>query len=716
LTDHSSGLLRSAIFDRRALQVAWERVRRNRGCAGVDGETIEHFEQQAEHYLGQLEHLLAAGTYRPMPLRQLFIPKKGGTWRTLGVPTVRDRIVQQALLNALHPVLDPQFEGCSFAYRPGRSHQAAVRQVAQWRNQGYEWVLDADIVRYFDNIQHARLFTEFAERVKPDDLIAAQTLFSLQSSIFALVEAWVSAGILTRDGILFPEKGVPQGAVLSPILANVYLDDFDEIIMAAGLKLVRYADDFVVMARSQKRVVQAEREIAHLLREMGLQLHPDKTQITNFDRGFRFLGHVFAGELVLPIKPPKPPKLPAIEQETSSRLVYAEPTFASTQMQQAMVAALKATQQPIPPPLYVVLGYQIRQWKPIAIESQEWEWKPGMTTLYLVQQGTVLRKQQGRFVIEEKTDKEKRQGKLEIPIAEVERILVFGRVQLSTVTIQTCLEQQIPVVFLSQLGDYKGHLWSAEVTDLTVEARQFQQWQNEAFQLEMARKLVWGKLMNSKQLLRRLNRKRQVGLIAEAIQKLDRHLASVETIDNLASLRGYEGISAAIYFPALGRLLINPGFSLTGRSRRPPTDPVNSLLSFGYTLLFNNVMSMILAEGMNPYLGNLHKSDRKEPHLAFDLMEEFRSPIVDSLVVMLVNKQILKPTDFTWPKAEGGVYLQDAARRVFLKQFEERISEAVTHPAIQTKVSYRRAIQLQVQQYKRCLMESVAYEPFLRAI
>ncbi|MFQ3616767.1 MAG: CRISPR-associated endonuclease Cas1 [Cyanobacteriota bacterium] len=128
------------------------------------------------------------------------------------------------------------------------------------------------------------------------------------------------------------------------------------------------------------------------------------------------------------------------------------------------------------------------------------------------------------------------------------------------------------------------------------------------------------------------------------------------------------------------------------------------------------VLSLILAEGLNPYLGNLHRSDRKEPHLAFDLMEEWRSPIVDSLVMWLINKKAIRPTDFTFPNAEGGVYLENTARRVFLKHFEDRITETVTHPTVQQPVSYRRAIQLQIQRYKKCLRDSQPYDPFIRTI
>ena len=133
-------------------------------------------------------------------------------------------------------------------------------------------------------------------------------------------------------------------------------------------------------------------------------------------------------------------------------------------------------------------------------------------------------------------------------------------------------------------------------------------------------------------------------------------------------------------------------------------------------MLYNNVLSLILAEGLNPYLGNLHRSDRKETHLAFDLMEEFRSPVVDTLVMNLVNKKTLKPTDFTWFDKDGGVYLTDMPRRIFLKAFEDRINELVSHADVQAKVSYRRAIQLQIRRYKKCLLDEFPYEAFLRAV
>lgn len=701
-----------AFLTRVNFQQAWEKVADNQGGAGVDGEMIAHFAQHADTYLDNLRRAIADGEYRPMPLRQVFIPKKDGGWRELRIPTVRDRIVQQAMLNVLYPLLEKEFEASSFAYRPGRfrseclrPHKMAAQQVSTWYRQGYEWVLDADIVEYFENVRLNRLMAEVRERVAPKDLSHGAAILE------RLIPAFLQAGVLTDAGIILPEKGLAQGSVISPILANVYLDDFDEIVAASGLKLVRYADDFIVMAKKERRILKAKQEIAELLSGIGLQLHPDKTQITNFDKGFRFLGHAFVGDLMLPEQKNEGGRGKNEEGRGKNevRLVYADPPAVVTSVQMAMLEAIKAAHKPIPPPLYVVLGYKIREKVSVAISSNEPTWVSGMSALYLVKQGTMLRKEQGRFFVK-LPDREEE----EIPIREVEQILVFGNVQISNAAISACLEAKIPVIFLTQMGGYKGHLWSAELGSLEVEAAQWQKLGDLEFQLGMARAILAGKLANSRQLLLRLNRKRRVEGVATAIERMEVDRGAMVKSGSLDVMRGHEGVAAARYFPALGQLITNSAFSLTERNRRPPKDPVNSLLSFGYTLLYNNVLSLILAEGLNPYLGNLHRSDRKETHLAFDLMEEFRSPVVDTVVMKAINQKIFKPTDFTWFDGDGGTYLIDTARRVFLREFEERISLKISHPDVQETVSYRRAIQLQVNRYRAALLDRKPYEPFLR--
>lgn len=460
--DLLSQFLSSANF-----QTAWEKVASNQGCAGVDGETIAQFAIHAEQKLETLRRAVKAGTYKPLPLRQFFIPKKKEGWRSLAVPTVRDRIVQQALLNILHPILEPQFEASSFAYRPGRSHLMAVRQVNHWHQRGYDWLLDADLVDFFGNVAHPRLLAEVSERLQTKALqkinrgnpnpLKAQV--GLAHMVSGLVSGWIGSGVMTAEGLILPEKGVPQGSVISPILSNVYLDDFDEQILETPFKLVRYADDFVLMGRNEKQLHEAKDLVSELLTDMGLQLHQNKTVVTNFKRGFRFLGHTFVGNLIVQNQKSLEKMAADLKGRHSvpERIIHADEVSKPTAMQQALFETLKASQKPIPPPLFVVLGFKVREAQPVSIDSQEFFWRLGMSTLYLVRQGTTLRKEQGRFHVKTQAEDEALKT-MEVPIQEVERVLVFGNVQLTTSAISSCLEAKIPVIFLTQWGDYKGHL------------------------------------------------------------------------------------------------------------------------------------------------------------------------------------------------------------------------------------------------------------------
>lgn len=332
-----------------------------------------------------------------------------------------------------------------------------------------------------------------------------------------------------------------------------------------------------------------------------------------------------------------------------------------------------------------------------------------MATIYLIEQGTTLAKDHQRFII-----KSYENERIEVQIREVERIVVFGNIHLTTPVINSCLENNIVILFANQSGQYKGHLWSEEAVNLNFELAQINRWSDTLFQINVSRAIILGKLFNSKQILLRLNRKRKVAEVAQAIAGISMDIKTLRTVDDIDTVRGYEGIGAARYFPAFGKLITNTAFAFCQRLRQPPSDPVNSLLSFGYTILFNNVLSLIIAEGLAPYFGNLHYGERKKPYLAFDLMEEFRSPIVDSFVLKVINNSMFRLDDFE-SSLEGGVYLTASARRTFLKHFEQRMNEEVSHPDVQHSATYRQAIQLQIRRYKRSLISEVAYEPFFRA-
>ena len=278
----------SQFIDINNFQRAWEKVAQNRGGAGVDGETISDFAGNQAVNIYQLLHTVADGSYQPSPCKQLIISRKNGTQRELKVPTIRDRIVQQALLNVLSPLMEEKFLPVSFAYRPKLSYINAVEKIADWRDMGYVWVLHADVDKFFDNIDHHRLLKQI--RLHLDD-----------PGILCLIKSWISVGLLTSEGVILPQKGIPQGAVISPLLANIYLHEFDGLVSATDLKIVRYADDFLILSRSQERIIEAKLEITNLLESMGLTVNIEKTQITSFERGFRFLGHGFLENAIFPV-------------------------------------------------------------------------------------------------------------------------------------------------------------------------------------------------------------------------------------------------------------------------------------------------------------------------------------------------------------------------------------------------------------------------------
>jgi CRISPR-associated protein Cas1 len=648
-------------------QQAWEKVAKKKGGSGIDGETITDFADCWEAKLLALKQAVANSTYIPCPCKQTLIPKGKGSHRELKIPTVRDRVVQQALLNVLSPLAEKKFSSASFAYRSNLSYLNAVEQVAHWRDLGYRWVLNADIQKYFDSIDHSLLLKQVRK-------------YFDHAGILWLVKAWISVGVATDQAVIPAEKGIPQGAVISPLLANLYLNEFDHKISNSEVKLVRYADDFVILAKTEKQVVEARSEVNQLLNQLRLNIHPTKTQITSFEKGFRFLGHGFLEDAIFPLESAK---------EQAKRQGSKKKTF-SVQENLSQAEVISSLDR----------------------ASNQVFWSQEMATIYLIEPGTAVYKDNQRFVIW----LPKEENKVEIPIREVERILVFGNIQISTQAMNACLDSKILVLFLSTSGQYKGHLWNLAATNLETELIQFEKHRDLNFQVLLSRAIVRGKLLNSKQLLLRLNRKRKVQNVKKAIQGITSDIEAIETIDNVDSLRGYEGIGAARYFPALGNLITNANYGFSQRNRQPPTDPVNSLLSFGYTLLFNNVLSLIITEQLTPYLGHFHYGEDKKPYLAFDLMEEFRSPIVDSLVLRLINNSVFSPQDFDRVPQTGGVYLNSTARRTFLKQFERRINEQTSHPDLQSKVSYRQAIQLQIRHYKSSLFEETIYEPFLRTV
>ena len=273
------------VYRRGTLEVAWQKVRTNKGAAGVDKITIDKFENDQGKYLRELELELKAGTYQPIAVKRVYIPKGQGKMRSLGIPSIKDRIAQQAVKMVLEPIFEKEFLEMSFGFRPRKGAQMAIAEVNRLIKEGYTWVLDADLQTYFDAIPHEELLAKVEQRVS-------------DGRINKLLRMWLEQEIMDECKRWVPTVGSPQGAVISPLLANIYLHDLDVAVTNAGYKMLRYADDFVILTKSQEEAENALKLVQAWVNEHKLCLHPEKTHIGNClveGQGFEFLGYRFEG-------------------------------------------------------------------------------------------------------------------------------------------------------------------------------------------------------------------------------------------------------------------------------------------------------------------------------------------------------------------------------------------------------------------------------------
>jgi group II intron reverse transcriptase/maturase len=268
------------VYQPKNLRAAWEKVKANHGSGGIDGQSLDAFEQGLDEHLHRLHEDLRTDRYQPLPVRRVDIPKAGkpGEWRPLGIPAVIDRVCQQALLNRLEPIFEPLFDDSSFGYRPGRSAKDALRKMWREIDAGAEWIVDADLKDYFGSIDHEKLLTLVAQRVA-------------DGRVLTLIEQMLTAGAM-QNGRLFPTtQGTPQGGVVSPLLSNILLTPFDREMRRRGYQLTRYADDWAVTCRSRREAEAALRCAEKILATLGVQLNVRKTRIVHVRRGFAFLGY-----------------------------------------------------------------------------------------------------------------------------------------------------------------------------------------------------------------------------------------------------------------------------------------------------------------------------------------------------------------------------------------------------------------------------------------
>ncbi|MEO0114299.1 MAG: CRISPR-associated endonuclease Cas1 [candidate division WOR-3 bacterium] len=329
-----------------------------------------------------------------------------------------------------------------------------------------------------------------------------------------------------------------------------------------------------------------------------------------------------------------------------------------------------------------------------------------MATLYLTEQGAKITRTQTRLIVE-------KDGKLllQLPIIKLDRLIIFGRVAITIPVLELLLKEGIPTAFLSQTGRLKGFLEPMPSKNILLRIRQYERVKDELFRTEIAKSIVSGKIRNQKRLLQRFSHNHPELNFNSELTQIDSHIEALNKKNSLTGILGMEGIATAIYFQGFAKLFKEP-IQFLERTRRPPKDIINSLLSLGYTLLTNEYFSLTAASGFDPYIGFYHGIGYGRPSLALDLVEELRHPVIDMLTLELIMRQMLKAEDFTGNEDEG-FFLTADGRKTFFTQYERRMNNEFLHPKNKTPTTIRKVMREQVYSMMRAVESKKPYEPFL---
>ena len=643
-----------AIIHRSALTTAWSKVWSNGGAAGGDRVSVQHYAKDLHRRLSKLQDDLQSGHYRPGPVRLVDVPKKNGKGlRRLSIPCVNDRIVQTSAATALTPLLDAEFEPHSYGYRKGKSVQQASAQISLAYQQGYSWLVDADIKSYFDRIPHQRLMERWGQSVTPGPLTE-------------LIWSWITSAAPSGCG-------VAQGSPLSPLLANLYLDRLDEAFASHGARIIRFADDFVILCESKHGADHAMEKTRRLLADHGLELNEDKSQVRDFDRGFKFLGHLFVRSMVIKTEPERADE--AMINQWMKQVAKQDADVEQDRLQQEMLEHAKEAR-----------GYS-----------------PGLRILYVLEPDRRLNIRNQAFSVEEWRERASEtpdwRELIAIPHQDIDRIDLGPDVAITDMAERHALATDTPVAFVNGHGETIGWLAGNLAPRAKRHMAQAALFLEETKRVNLARTIVDARLRNQRAVLRRLlaNRQHPPAAVTKALVQLNKIIARrpgkgpLAKAQTVAELMGNEGAAAALWWSALNSLMPQ---ALAFQTRdRPANDAADICFNFLSWLLERDVSVAVMRAGLHPGFGVLHSPDDRREACVYDLMEEFRAHLIGGLTVYCANRNIITPDMFT--KREGGIRMTREGSNNLIRAYENRIGGRVKNPRTGRKITWR---QLMVDQ------------------
>lgn len=622
---------------RSRLERALDHVVEKSTAAGIDRVSPERFAEERGRRIAELALAIGSKAVEVSPFLGLPLRRdEGRNLRPVTIPTVADRVLQRAAAELLAPAVDTLFEDCSFAYRKGYSRAGAARAIQEAYRDGFRIVLDADISAFFDEVEWDRLFAML------DALFPGELLVSL-------LRRWIAAPVIFDGARLRRRQGLPQGAPISPLLAHLYLDELDDQILGEEFRLVRYADDFVVLCRDLEAAGRARERVEAALADLGLELNPETT-IRSLDDGLPYLGYLFCRSLVLELAdgelaPPASGGDPAVPARSWLAQVPLDRIKA--------VLDERGAARNRPPRIEAVPIAGLR-------EPQR--------PLYVVSPDTRIFLRESRLVLEPPAGESN-----SVPAELLSHVVVLGKSRMTVPVLLSLESLGVPVYFCHPDGELRVRCES-HPPDWPLWLAQARRLEDSAARLGLAREIVAAKLANQATLLVR-HRFPGAEMAADRIRALATEVAGAASAD---AVRGFEGAGARIYFERV-REEFGPAWAFEGRRHhRPPPDPVNALLSFVSTLLHHHVSTALVAAGLNPRLGLFHEPRGTYHALASDLQEELRF-LADGTVWALLRRREIKKADFVErPGASYPVLLLPEPRKRVIEAFERRLLTEVS--------------------------------------
>ena len=741
-------LLIEKIAQTKNLNYAWRFVKKKGKSGGIDQQSLNDYEKDLDLNLKKLSEELIDHKYTPDPSLLCKIPKSNNRYRDISIITIKDKIAQKAFVSLAQPILEKKFSHTSYAYRPAKGHQKALRQILHNINNLHNiYFQTADIRNFFDDIDHEILLNLIEKEL------------TKEPEILFLIKLWLKIGKIEYNKYQENERGVPQGFVISPLLANLYLNEFDHLWQQENCQYIRYADNFI-WATKEKKILEPTfvKAKEYLSQKRKLKINYSEYQLTSLDKGFCFLGIFFqnkkikianrkmkkANNKIYKIASnnrwTKSDKLMRINQATFSWIYYYrivenneqkqildywiienfkkngflsnelfQINFMSKNYKEIIQGKLSFSDS-----LEKIENY-IKN-KPLSPENLLKNQLRNKRKFYkkklnldgeflLIRNGTNIRLHQNCIAVSHDD------FKTEIPLNKIKVIQIpANRASITTDLITKCSSYGIPIFLSDKFGNPKSQILPNQFSYVRRIMKQIE-FSNNENGLLLSKTLIQAKIKNQLKVIQYFGKywsKRSfkfqddLKIYKLHVESIIKKIENLENTENYANvIMGYEGSCASLYWGLFSIIIKNPQFK---RQKKSATDIINSMLNYGYGILYHRITRKIINMGLNPCCGFLHKNDNNRPSLVFDLIEPFRAIAVDRVVMSSININLKI-------ELNNNGFLSDDSKHKIAKQFLNRLHSRFNHKNSDTSINDQ--INLLVENYVKTIQTNSILKPFI---